>query len=99
MLQIGSNNLWTTDSPEKIAAGTKKIVEAIQAKLPKANVLVLGILPAQKSSADGVREKIKAVNAMTSKLADGASVHYLDIGAKFVHEASRAQGGVGIVSR
>ncbi len=84
VLQIGSNNLWTHDAPEKIAEGTKKIVEAIRAKLPKTNVLVLGLIPSQKSSTDPIRGKIKQINAITSKLAEGTSVRFLDISAKFI---------------
>lgn len=83
VLEIGGNNLWSNDKPEKIADGIKKIVELIRKKLPAAKVLVLGILPAQKSNTDGIRDKIKQVNAQTAKLDDGASIRFLDIGANF----------------
>ncbi|MEI6233766.1 MAG: GDSL-type esterase/lipase family protein [Planctomycetota bacterium] len=83
VLQIGCNNLWTNDSPDKIYDGIKKIIESIRKKLPASKVLVLGILPAQKSASDPVRDKIRSINSASAKFNDGSSVRFVDIGAKF----------------
>lgn len=84
VVHIGGNNLWSNDAPEKVAEGTKKIVDAIHAKLPKANVLIVGLLPALKSSSEPMRDRIRQVNALTAKFDDGKAVRFLDVGAKFV---------------
>ena len=52
VLTIGVNNMWTNDAPEKIAEGTKKIVETLRQKLPAAKILLLSILPAGQSNSD-----------------------------------------------
>jgi N-acetylglucosamine-6-sulfatase len=54
----------------------------IQSKQPQAKILLLGIFPTGEKPNPG-REKKEAVNALISKFA-GGSVHYMDIGAKFL---------------
>ena len=90
VLQIGSNNLWANDPAEKIADGIKKIVETIRKKLPNSKLLLLGILPAQKSGSDSIREKIKQINAVSATLSAGASVRFLDIGTSLLDSAGNA---------
>ena len=48
ILMIGTNNL-EIDSPEEVLAGIDAICRTIHAKLPKARILVLGILPLGKT--------------------------------------------------
>ncbi|HLX63953.1 MAG TPA: GDSL-type esterase/lipase family protein [Planctomycetota bacterium] len=84
VLMIGVNNFWSNDSAEKVAEGTKKIVELLRQKLPNAKILLLGILPAQQNASGGLRAKIKSINAITAKLDDGKNVRFLDMGPKFV---------------
>jgi len=78
---IGTNNTGR-DSPEAIADGVTKIVEMIRAKLPETKILLLGVFPRMKGyEKQGV--KIDPINARLSKLDDGKTIRYLDIGEKF----------------
>lgn len=91
VLMIGTNNSGT-NTAQQIAAADKKIVEQIQAKLPKTKVLLLAVFPRGPRKGrdgkidDGAKrmELIKAVNAELSKLDNGKTVRYLDIGPKFL---------------
>ena len=84
VLMIGTNNTGG-DSAEGIAKGVTKIVETIREKSTTTKVLLLAIFPrGEKASPNAGREKIKAVNAIISKLDDGKHVFYLDFGDKFL---------------
>ena len=83
-LLIGVNNIWPNDPPERIGAGIKRIVEMLRDKLPQTKVLLLGVLPSGKNASDGVRDRIKQINAVAAKLDDGKNVRYLDLGPKFL---------------
>ena len=86
VLMIGTNNSGGDDAPG-IAKGVTAIVKAIHAKSPSTKVLLLAIFP-RGNKPDGAfgagQEKLKQVNATLAKLHDGKSVHYLDIGEKFL---------------
>lgn len=86
VIMIGTNNSGS-DSAEGIAKGVTKIVEHIRAKLPDTKILLLAVFPrGEKATPNAGREKLRAVNAIIAKLDDGKSVHYLDIGSKFLQE-------------
>jgi lysophospholipase L1-like esterase len=83
MLLIGTNNLGS-NTPDQIAGGITAIVEQIQKQLPQTKVLLLGIFP-RGQYPNPLRDKIKQVNAIISRLDDGGkTVKYLDIGSKFL---------------
>lgn len=82
VLMIGTNNTDKKTDPADVAAGIKAIIELIKTKQPQAKILLLGIFPRGEKPNPG-REKIAAVNELISKFA-GGSVHYMDIGAKFL---------------
>lgn len=82
VLMIGTNN---GGSPaEEIIRGDKKIVEEIHRKLPNTKLLLLGIFPRAAEATNGLRAKIKEVNAELAKLDDGNKTRFLDIGDKFL---------------
>ena len=84
VIMIGTNNSGS-DSAEGIAKGVTKIVEHIRAKLPDTKILLLAVFPrGEKASPNTGRDKLKQVNSIIAKLDDGKSVHYLDIGGKFL---------------
>jgi len=84
ILMIGTNNLWDKKAdPAEVADAIKAIIELIKAKQPQARILLLGIFPRGEKPNPG-REKIDSVNKLISKYEDGAVVHYMDIGAKFL---------------
>jgi lysophospholipase L1-like esterase len=84
VLMIGTNNARSSD-PEEIAQGIRAIVEELRRRLPKAQVLLLGVFPREQKHG-GLRERLKVVNEKIAKLDDGAHVRFLDIGKAFLNE-------------
>ena len=85
VIMIGTNNSGSNTSQE-IADGVEFIVKQLRKKLPETKVLLLGVFPRGANKADKRRQVNEGANAIFKKLADGKSVHYLDIGAKFLKE-------------
>jgi beta-glucosidase len=85
VLMIGTNNSGS-NTPEEIADGIKAIVERLRRKLPETKVLVLGIFPRGADPSDPRRQVNQKANELVQKLADGKTVHYLDIGSAFLSE-------------
>ncbi len=83
VLMIGTNNSGS-NSPEQIAEGVRAIVDKLRAKLPQTKVLVLAIFPRGPDNHDPLRQVNAKANRIISKLADGRTVFYLDIGPKFL---------------
>lgn len=85
VVMIGTNNIghFADEKPEWTAQGVKKILDTVRAKLPKAKILLLGVFPRGAKDSDG-RRKVEAINAIISKLHDGRTIWYLDIGQKFL---------------
>ncbi len=73
-------------SAEQTAEGVKTIVESLKKKAPAAKILVLGIFPRGEKPTDKMRQQNEATNAIVAKLADGQTVHYMDIGKTFLLE-------------
>lgn len=84
MLMIGTNNSNGKDNTaEEIADGIKAIVARLRADLPDTRILLLAIFPrGEKPNAQ--REKNAKASELASRAADGKTVHYVDIGAKFL---------------
>src|SRR5262245_19857800 len=94
VMMIGTNNTGA-HSPEQIAGGIKAIVEELRKQEPQMKILLLGVFPrcgggvAKEENicpADKLQPKIKAINAIISKLDDGKSVFYKDIGENFLNK-------------
>lgn len=85
VIMIGTNNIgqFADEKPEWAAAGIKKIIDTVQAKLPEAKILLLGVFPRGNKDSDQ-RAKVNAINAIISGYGDGSRVRYLDIGPKFL---------------
>ena len=82
MLMIGTNNT-ARNSAAEIAEGIGAVVLELQRDFPQAKILLLGVFPRGRPG-DPVRATIADINRSIAKLDDGARVHYLDIGAKFL---------------
>jgi lysophospholipase L1-like esterase len=86
VIMIGTNNTGG-DSAESIASGVTKIVTTVRAKLPATQILLLAVFP-RGSKPDGKLgasyEKIKEINSILAKLDDRKTIHFLDIGDKFI---------------
>jgi len=89
VLKIGVNNMWDPRSTvDQIADGIATVVAAIRAKLPNAQIVVIGILPHQASPDHELRAKTAAVNAISAGRSFGRNVQFLDIGDRFVEPDS-----------
>jgi beta-glucosidase len=86
VIMIGTNNIghFNDEKPEWVAAGVKKIIETVEAKLPKAKILLLGVFPRGATKDDAKRQKVDAINAIIKDFGDGKTVTYLDVGPKFL---------------
>jgi lysophospholipase L1-like esterase len=82
MLMIGTNNT-RMNTPAEIAEGIGAVVLELRKDFPTAKILLLAVFP-RSGPRDPVRSDIAEINKRISKLHDGKSVHYLDIGAKFL---------------
>ncbi len=83
VLMIGTNNLHD-DTPDEIALGIKTIVAELRIRLPKTQVLLLGVFPRSRKP-DAARDRIKTINEKIGRLDDGSHVRYLDIGKAFMN--------------
>jgi lysophospholipase L1-like esterase len=84
MLMIGTNNV-SSNSAEEIADGVTAIVKEIRQRSPRTKILLLGVFPRAEKADSPLRQKLKEVNAIISKLDDGGkTVRYLDIGDRFL---------------
>jgi lysophospholipase L1-like esterase len=71
-----------------VARGVAAVVRAVQAKLPEARILLLGILPRDEQPGTELRSKVTATNALIAGLASDR-VEYLDIGGRFLDPAGK----------
>jgi lysophospholipase L1-like esterase len=103
VIMIGTNNTGG-HSAEQIAGGIKAIVEELKKQKPSMKILVLGVFPrgnrndADKETktipAEKLNKKIAAINAIISKLDDGKTVFYKDIGKEFLDENGGLSGAI-----
>ena len=91
VLMIGTNNtgfeadkVTPRNTPAEAAEGVKAIVRGLRAKLPAAKILLLAVFPRGEKPDNPQRLQVAAINALVAKLDDGRTVHYLDIGPKFL---------------
>jgi lysophospholipase L1-like esterase len=84
VLMIGTNNLFLGESPQQTAEGVAASVATIEAQVPKAHVLLLGILPRGQSPFDPFRGEIVQTNNRIQQLTAGPRVTYDDIGGWFM---------------
>jgi beta-glucosidase len=84
VLMIGTNNSnGDQHTAEQIADGIKAIVTKLRTRLPETKVLLLAVFP-RGEMPNPQREKNAKASQLASQLADGKTVHYLDIGPKFL---------------
>lgn len=92
VLMIGTNNVASNTDGE-IVAGITACVEKIRAKFPEAKVLLLGVFPRAEDMPKARKDKVESaaaepriakINEQIAKLDDGKTVHYLDIGDRFL---------------
>jgi lysophospholipase L1-like esterase len=90
VLMIGTNNTGkerdgdqARNTNAEIVEGVTAVVNELRAKFPKTQIIFLAIFPrGEKDSAQ--RQQVTDVNRELKKLHDGKTVHWLDIGKKFL---------------
>lgn len=91
VLSIGTNDLGSGRGVEATASGIAACVRAIQKKLPKTTIVVLGVLPRGEGGASSpMRRDVASVNARLARLGD-ARTRYLDIGSAFLDKDGRVR--------
>jgi lysophospholipase L1-like esterase len=78
-------NILPYNKPEDVVKGVGVVVATLQQKLPKAKILVLGILP-RRQGGPKVARKVPITNAFLANL-KGDRVVFLDVGAVLVDSA------------
>lgn len=71
-------------SAEQTAEGVKQIVATLEKKCPGMKILIIGIFPRGADSSDKYRQQNEATNAIIAKLANGSTVHFMDVGKAFL---------------
>jgi lysophospholipase L1-like esterase len=88
VINIGTNNNATyiyspnLSSGEKTAEGIAAFVAKVQARLPEAKILLLGIFPSNLE--DRIPRNLKT-NEIIQNLNDGEKIHYMDISQAFLN--------------
>lgn len=89
-IHIGTNNAGQQppekEPPEDTAAGIRAIVERVQAKLPRAQIVLHPIFLRGKTPDDPVRRRNERVNELIRPLADGTRVVWMDLRPLFVEK-------------
>lgn len=87
VLMIGTNNLTDGNAPDEVAKGVKCIVEKIKEKLPKTKILILSLLPRNRSGEKSFKSKIYVTNSYLAHMENTKKgIYYLDISKEFLHE-------------
>ncbi|MCZ7648329.1 MAG: GDSL-type esterase/lipase family protein [Planctomycetota bacterium] len=73
-----------TSTPEQLAEGVKPLVGKLRARLPKAKVLLLGLLPSGANPEDPKRQSLAQANQRLAQFADDKQVFFLDLGPRLL---------------
>jgi lysophospholipase L1-like esterase len=88
VLMIGTNNV-EIDKPDAVARGVAANLAAIRERLPRAKVILMGILPRgvdrKQARAKPADPRVPGVNERLARLADGRDVVFVDVGARFLN--------------
>jgi lysophospholipase L1-like esterase len=80
ILLIGTNDLGSDRSPELTADGVRASLALLRQRLPTARILLLGLLPRERSPAAPLRRAVTQVNALIRNCADNERIVYAEIG-------------------
>ncbi len=90
VLCVGTNDLGSGRSPERVARGVEACVRALLARYAGASVVVLALLPRGDGGARGSGQ-VSAVNARLERLAGMARVRFFDCSSAFVDASGRVR--------
>jgi len=95
VIMIGTNNIGHGSSNSaQTAEGVRAIVGKLRAALPSTQVLLLGTFPRGQAASDNGRRAVASAVESYKSVADGRSVHFLDIGPKFVSQDGSIQAAI-----
>ena len=80
VLLIGTNDLTHDRSPEMVAEGIRANLLKLRQRVPRADILLLGLWPREDVPHILQRHEIAAVNALISTCRDAIRVRYADLG-------------------
>jgi lysophospholipase L1-like esterase len=90
---VGTSNTGVGHSNEQIAAGIRAVVEELRRQKPSTKILLLGLLPRAIRGTDKggnhldarqLLHRVKRINTLLAKLADGTTIVFKDIGDRYV---------------
>lgn len=86
ILKIGTNNIQKSggDSDKEIAMAIEKIIEAIAARRPEAEIIVMGVLPRRD-----LEKRVKGLNKEISRMAKRNKIKYLDPGKELLGKGGK----------
>ena len=88
LLMIGTNNAghfpFAEEPPADTILGIREILRTIQAKQPKATVVLTAIFPRGRDMNDACRRRNETVNKEIQKFADGQRVFWCDFNEQFL---------------
>jgi len=87
---IGTNNIGNSGQTGRdTARGVQCVVDAVRAKLPAANILLLAVFPREEQPQAKLRREVNALNARLSAWQHGPAIRYLDLSAAFLDADGR----------
>ncbi|HEY6723604.1 MAG TPA: GDSL-type esterase/lipase family protein, partial [Polyangiaceae bacterium] len=91
VVMIGVNNLGGGFTPQATVSGVQAVVSAVQERLPRSRILLLGILPARHSPSEGLRSKIAEANRLLAAAGWSGATEFRDVGAAFLDPEGKIQ--------
>gem|GEM_PF-866889 len=91
VVMIGTNNLSVGHSPEQIAAGIGAVIDRLNAKTPRSQIVLVGVLPRGKTADDPFRKKVRALNALLGPFSENDRVTFADMSDLFLEEDRTAR--------
>jgi lysophospholipase L1-like esterase len=89
VLLIGTNDLGYGRPPEIAAEGIRANLLYLRQRLPRARILLLGLLPREASPDARLRRATVAVNRLIQSCGDGGTIVYADIGGVLLDREGR----------
>jgi len=91
VVMIGVNNLGGGFTPSATVGGVRAVVTAVQERLPRSRILLLGILPARHSPSEGLRSKIAEANRLLGAIGWSSLTSFRDVGSVFLDPEGNIQ--------
>lgn len=92
VLLVGTNNVGNGASADDVTSGLQTIVRDIQARAPRATIIVMGVFPRNDNMA--LMPVVDKINGNLSKFADDGKVRYLNINDKLAGADGRLFDGM-----